>query len=45
MLADLRARLGGDLLRLSVAHAEPLGRFDTWRTALPVTLWRVRKPL
>jgi precorrin-6B C5,15-methyltransferase / cobalt-precorrin-6B C5,C15-methyltransferase len=45
MLADLRGRLGGDLVRLSVAHAMPLGRFDTWRTALPVTLWRVRKPL
>jgi precorrin-6Y C5,15-methyltransferase (decarboxylating) len=44
-LADLRARLGGDLVRHRQAHAEPLGRFDTWRTALPVTLWRVHKPL
>ena len=44
-LAEWRARLGGELVRLSVAHAMPLGRFDTWRTALPVTIWSVRKSL
>jgi precorrin-6Y C5,15-methyltransferase (decarboxylating) len=44
-VAALRGRLGGELVRLSVAHAMPLGRFDTWRTALPVTIWSVRKPL
>ncbi|CAG9189831.1 hypothetical protein BVI434_4720002 [Burkholderia vietnamiensis] len=29
---------------MSLAHAEPLGRFDTWRQPLPVTLYDVRKP-
>jgi len=38
-LISWRDRFGGSLTRLSVAQAEPLGRFDTWRTALPVTLW------
>lgn len=37
-LAQLRGRIGGELTRLSVAHAEPLGRFDGWRTAMPVTI-------
>jgi precorrin-6Y C5,15-methyltransferase (decarboxylating) len=29
---------GGEMTRISVAHAQPLGRFDTWRQALPITL-------
>jgi precorrin-6Y C5,15-methyltransferase (decarboxylating) len=43
-LIALQARLGGDLTRLSVAHAEPLGGFDGWRPAMPVTLLSLRKP-
>jgi precorrin-6Y C5,15-methyltransferase (decarboxylating) len=39
MVAALRDRFGGSLTRLSVAQAGPLGRFDAWRTALPVTVW------
>lgn len=35
---------GGDLTRLSVAHAGPLGDFSAWRPALPVTQWAWRKP-
>ncbi len=42
-LIRLRARYGGDLTRLSVAQAAPLGRFDGWRTALPITVYEVRK--
>jgi len=38
-LVSWRERFGGSLTRLSVAQAEALGRFDTWRTALPVTIW------
>ena len=34
----------GDLTRLGVAHARPLGGFDTWRQALPITLLELRKP-
>lgn len=37
-LVDLRGRIGGELTRISVAHAAPLGRFDGWRAAMPVTL-------
>ncbi|KAA5606320.1 precorrin-6y C5,15-methyltransferase (decarboxylating) subunit CbiE [Roseospira marina] len=43
-LAALHARLGGDLTRLSVAQAKPLGGFHGWRTAMPVTLYCVTKP-
>jgi precorrin-6B C5,15-methyltransferase / cobalt-precorrin-6B C5,C15-methyltransferase len=34
---------GGDLVRLDVARAEPLGSFHGWRPALPVTQWSVTK--
>ncbi|MGB5830488.1 MAG: precorrin-6Y C5,15-methyltransferase (decarboxylating) subunit CbiT, partial [Thiohalocapsa sp.] len=37
-LVGLRERIGGELSRVSVAHASPLGRFDGWRTAMPVTI-------
>ncbi|CAH2601130.1 Precorrin-6Y C(5,15)-methyltransferase [decarboxylating] [Rhodovastum atsumiense] len=43
-LVSWRERLGGDLTRLSVAHTTPVGRFDAWRCAMPVTVWSVRKP-
>jgi precorrin-6B C5,15-methyltransferase / cobalt-precorrin-6B C5,C15-methyltransferase len=43
-LVELRARIGGELTRISVAHAAPLGRFDGWRTAMPVTLLTAVKP-
>jgi precorrin-6B C5,15-methyltransferase / cobalt-precorrin-6B C5,C15-methyltransferase len=32
-----RARVGGELVRLMIARAEPVGRFDGWRAAMPVT--------
>lgn len=44
-LVEWRQRHGGELVRLGVAHAQPLGGFDTWRQALPVTLLAVRKPM
>ena len=34
---------GGDLVRLEIARAEPLGSFHGWRPALPVTQWSVTK--
>ncbi|NWC59641.1 precorrin-6y C5,15-methyltransferase (decarboxylating) subunit CbiE [Pseudomonas veronii] len=40
-----RTRHGGELTRLHVAQAQPLGEFDTWRQALPITLLDVIKPL
>ncbi|GAA4599585.1 precorrin-6y C5,15-methyltransferase (decarboxylating) subunit CbiE [Planotetraspora phitsanulokensis] len=36
-------RLGGDLVRLSVQRASPVGGFTGWRAMLPVTVWSVVK--
>lgn len=43
-LARWRELHGGELTRLHVAQAQPLGSFDTWRQALPITLLDVVKP-
>ncbi|WP_434775125.1 precorrin-6y C5,15-methyltransferase (decarboxylating) subunit CbiE [Pseudomonas oryzihabitans] len=43
-LVAFRECHGGDLTRLQVAQAQPLGAFDTWRVALPITLLHSRKP-
>ena len=34
----------GDLVRLAVQRAEPVGGFTGWRSAMPVTIWSVVKP-
>ncbi len=39
-----RAQHGGELTRIHVAQAQPLGEFDTWRHALAITLLDVTKP-
>ncbi len=39
-----RARVGGELVRLMIARAEPVGRFDGWRPAMPVTQLAVTRP-
>ena len=44
-LMNWRMRYGGELTRIHVAQAQPLGEFDTWRQALPITLLEVVKPL
>ena len=43
-LVAFRERHGGELTRLAVAQAQPLGGFDTWRSALPITLLEAHKP-
>ncbi|MFI6347542.1 precorrin-6y C5,15-methyltransferase (decarboxylating) subunit CbiE [Streptomyces sp. NPDC050560] len=43
-LAGHRARHGGELVRLAVSHAVPVGGFTGWRAAMPVTQWSVTKP-
>ncbi|MGV9791519.1 precorrin-6y C5,15-methyltransferase (decarboxylating) subunit CbiE [Streptomyces sp. NPDC003435] len=43
LLADAHRRHGGELVRLSVAHAVPVGGFTGWRQAMPVTQWTVQK--
>ncbi|RKT07598.1 precorrin-6Y C5,15-methyltransferase (decarboxylating) [Streptomyces sp. 3211.6] len=44
VLAGQHRRLGGELVKLSVAHAVPVGGFTGWRQAMPVTQWSVTKP-
>jgi precorrin-6Y C5,15-methyltransferase (decarboxylating) len=44
ILAEWRQRTSGELTRVSVAHAGPLGRFDAWRAAMPVTILSATKP-
>ena len=39
-----REQRGGELTRIHIAQAQPLGDFDTWRQALPITLLDVVKP-
>jgi precorrin-6Y C5,15-methyltransferase (decarboxylating) len=43
-LVAWRALHGGEMTRIGVAHAQPLGAFDTWRQALPITLLHAVKP-
>jgi precorrin-6Y C5,15-methyltransferase (decarboxylating) len=43
-LAACYAELGGDLTRLSVQRAAPVGGFTGWRAMMPVTIWSVVKP-
>jgi precorrin-6B C5,15-methyltransferase / cobalt-precorrin-6B C5,C15-methyltransferase len=40
---EWRARYGGDLVQIAVAHAAPVGRFSGWRTAMPIVQWRWTK--
>jgi precorrin-6B C5,15-methyltransferase / cobalt-precorrin-6B C5,C15-methyltransferase len=39
-----RARWGGELTQIAIAHAEPVGRYSGWRAAMPVVQWRLVKP-
>jgi precorrin-6B C5,15-methyltransferase / cobalt-precorrin-6B C5,C15-methyltransferase len=41
---DWRARWGGELTQIVIAHAEPVGRYSGWRAAMPIVQWRLIKP-
>ena len=43
VLLDLFARHGGDLTRIAVHRADPVGRLTGWRPAMPVTQWALIK--
>ncbi|MFF8834135.1 precorrin-6y C5,15-methyltransferase (decarboxylating) subunit CbiE [Streptomyces sp. NPDC015130] len=43
LLADRHRRHGGELIRLAVSAAVPVGGFTGWRQAMPVTQWSVTK--
>lgn len=44
VLLDRHARLGGELIRLAVTRAGPVGSMNGWRPAMPVMQWRWSKP-
>ncbi|MGJ7515769.1 precorrin-6y C5,15-methyltransferase (decarboxylating) subunit CbiE [Pseudomonas baetica] len=44
-LMGWREQHGGELTRIHIAQAQPLGDFDTWRQALPITILDMTKPL
>ncbi len=44
VLAAAYAARGGDLTRLAVHRASPVGGFTGWRAMMPVTIWAVTKP-
>ena len=44
LLMVAHAARGGELLRIALARAEPVGRMTGWRAAMPVTQWRWVKP-
>jgi precorrin-6Y C5,15-methyltransferase (decarboxylating) len=44
LLLARRAGLGGELTRIAIARAEPVGRMQAWRPAMPLTQWTWVKP-
>ena len=44
LLLAHHAALGGELIRIAVSRAEPLGGKTAWRPARPVTQWLWQKP-
>jgi precorrin-6Y C5,15-methyltransferase (decarboxylating) len=43
VLLSAYARHGGELVRIAITRAEPIGAFTGWRPAMPVTQWAWRK--
>ena len=39
VLGELHQRHGGELMRVEIAHAGPLGRYRSWEAARPVVQW------
>jgi len=44
LLIARHAQMGGELTRIAIERAEPLGHMTTWRPALPVAQWSWVKP-
>ena len=43
VLTQLHAEHGGELVRIIVQRAEPVGRMTGWRPSMPVTQWNLVK--
>jgi precorrin-6Y C5,15-methyltransferase (decarboxylating) len=39
LLGELHQRHGGELMRVEIAHAGPLGRYRSWEASRPVVQW------
>ena len=39
LLGELHQRHGGELMRVEISHAGPLGRYRSWDAARPVVQW------
>ncbi|GIH93273.1 precorrin-6y C5,15-methyltransferase (decarboxylating) subunit CbiE [Planobispora siamensis] len=44
VLASWHGELGGDLVRLAVSRAAPVGGFTGWKPLMPVTIWTAIRP-
>lgn len=43
LLAELHQRYGGELMRVEIAHAAPLGRYRSWEASRSVVQWSAIK--
>ncbi len=43
ILAGAHGTFGGEMSRIAVSHAEPVGEHTGWRPAMPVTHWNATK--
>jgi len=43
-LVSRHARYGGELMRMMVSRADPVGSSHAWRPMMPITQWSVTKP-
>jgi precorrin-6B C5,15-methyltransferase / cobalt-precorrin-6B C5,C15-methyltransferase len=43
LLSNLQHAHGGDLMRIELAHAAPLGRYRSWQAVRPVVQWSAMK--
>ncbi|MCA0042342.1 precorrin-6y C5,15-methyltransferase (decarboxylating) subunit CbiE [Celeribacter litoreus] len=43
LLLALHSEMGGDLTRISVSRAKPVGRLTGWKPSMPVTQWSLTK--
>jgi precorrin-6Y C5,15-methyltransferase (decarboxylating) len=44
LILQYQQRWGGDLMRIDLAHSQPLGRFHSWQSAHPVVQWITEIP-
>ena len=43
LVAQWHSRHGGELIRIAISRAAPVGGFTAWRPAMPITQWTVVK--